>query len=379
MGSGDRIDVAVLGAGNGGVAAAADLGARGFRVALANRSRERLEPFLRLGGVEMAGALGTATVPLARMGTDVAEVVADADVIMLTVPAPGQAYYAPILARCVRSDQLIVLNGSNTGSALYLARCLADHGAPPLPIVELNSLTYICRMSSPTCVNITGPARMVRMAVLPVQRADDSAARFRRLYPQAELASSVLATSLMNLNAVLHPPGMLMNAGWIEHTAGQFFYYYEGTTPAVARAIAAVDAERRAVAQAYGIETPTFLEFFYRAGYTSRRAWEAGSLFEALRDSVPNRYIKAPPNLEGRYIEEDIGFGLVPLEALAHAAGVQVPTVSALIHLAGIATGVDHRRAGLSAEKMGIAGRDREAVVRLAQNGPPGWWGGGDS
>ncbi|MDR7574073.1 MAG: NAD/NADP octopine/nopaline dehydrogenase family protein [Armatimonadota bacterium] len=377
MGANDQIDVAVLGAGNGGIAAAADLGVRGFRVGLANRSRERLEPFLRLGGVEMTGALGSATVALARISTDVAEVVAGADVVMLTVPAPGHEYYARFLAGCLRSDQLIVLNGSNTGSALYLARILAEGGAPPLPIVEFNSLTYICRMASPTCVNITGPARMIRIGVLPAHQAENVAARVRRYYPQAELVANVLATSLMNLNAVLHPPGMVMNAGWIEHTAGQFYYYFEGTTPAVARAVAAVDAERQAVARAYGVETLTFLEFFYRAGYTSRRAWEAGSVFEALRDSVPNRYIKAPPSLQGRYIEEDIGFGLVPLEALAEAAGLPVPTVSALIHLAGIATGVDHRRAGLSSEKMGIVGLGRQDIVRLAYEGPAGWWRGG--
>ncbi len=41
------IDVAVLGAGNGGVAVAADLGVRGFRVALCNRSRERPTPAWR--------------------------------------------------------------------------------------------------------------------------------------------------------------------------------------------------------------------------------------------------------------------------------------------------------------------------------------------
>ncbi len=377
MAAGEAVDVAILGAGNGGVAAAADLGARGVRVALANRSRERLEPFRRLGGVEMTGALGTATVPLARITTDVAEAVAGAEVVMLTVPAPGQAFYAEALAGCLRPGQLIVLNGSNTGGALHVARILADRGAPPVPIVEFNSLTYICRMASPTCVNITGPARTVRMAVLPADRAGDAVARVRRYYPGAQPAATVLETSLLNLNAILHPPGVLMNAGWIEHTAGQFFYYYEGTTPAVARAVAAVDEERRAIARAYGIQTPTFLDVFYQAGFTSRRAWEAGSVFEAMRDSVPNRYIKAPPNLEGRYVQEDVGYGLVPLEALAAAAGVAVPTIASLIHLAGVATGVDHRRAGLSAEKLGIAGLDRDGVLRLAREGPAGWWKGG--
>ncbi len=370
MTSDQAIDVAILGAGNGGIAAAADLGVRGFRVALCNRSRERLEPFIRLGGVEMTGALGETTVRVGRITTDVADAVRGADLIMLTVPAHGQEYYAEALASVIEPPQLVVLNSSNTGSALHVARILASRGAPPVPVAELNSLTYICRMASPTRVNITGPARTIRMGVLPTAATAEAFARLARYYPQAQPASSVLETSLMNLNAVLHPPGMLMNAGWIEHTAGQFFYYYEGTTPAVARAIETLDRERQAVARAYGIETPALLDFFYRAGYTSRRAWAAGSIFEAMRDSVPNRYIKAPANLEGRYIQEDIGFGLVPFHALARGAGVPVPLTAALAHIASVATGVDYLQVGLTAARMGLEGADRATVERLAREGP---------
>ncbi len=64
------------------------------------------------------------------------------------------------------------------------------------------------------------------------------------------LASSVLETALSNLNAVFHPTGMIMNAGWIEHTGGNFLFYREGITEAVGRVTAAVDAERMAIARA---------------------------------------------------------------------------------------------------------------------------------
>jgi opine dehydrogenase len=366
----DRIDVAVLGAGNGGVAAAADLGLRGFQVSLCTRNAMRLLPFQRLGGVETTGALGEATVPVARITTDVAEAVRGAEVIMVTVPAPGHAYYAEALARCLTPDQVVVLNASNTGSALHVARILAQRGAPRVPIVEFNTLTYICRMASPTRVNITGPAQTISAAVLPADAGASAHPRVQRYYPQIQPASSVLVTSLTNFNAVLHPAGMIMNTGWIEHTAGAFSYYFEGTTPGVARAIEALDRERQAVAAGYDLRTPSFLEFFYRAGYTTRRAWEAGSVYEAIRDSVPNRYIKAPASLESRYIEEDVGFGLVPLLALAQAIGVAVPTVEAFIHLASVATGVDYRQVGLHAGRLGIAGATRADVERLARVGP---------
>lgn len=343
-------------------------------MALCNRSRERLLPLQRLGGVEVTGALGDATVPVARITSEIAEAVRGAEIIMLTVPAPGHSFYVERLAEFLEPSQMLVLNGSNTGSALHVARQLAARGAPLIPIVEFNMLTYICRMVSPTKVSITGAARAVAAGVLPARLREDAWRRVVRYYPQLEAVPTVLATSLCNFNAVLHPAGMVLNTGWIEHTAGQFYYYYEGNTPGVARAIEALDRERQAIARAYNVETPSFLEFFYRAGFTSRRAWEAGSVFEALRDSVPNRYIKAPSNLEGRYVEEDVGYGLVPMSAFAQAAGVAVPTVDALIHIASVVTGVDYRAVGLNAARLGIGGARRAEVERMVTEGP---WGAG--
>ena len=47
--------VAVLGAGHGGCAAAADLGRRGFAVRLHTRNAERLDELRRHGGIEARG------------------------------------------------------------------------------------------------------------------------------------------------------------------------------------------------------------------------------------------------------------------------------------------------------------------------------------
>lgn len=49
--------VAVLGAGNGGCAAAADLTRRGYTAALHSRSKERLQPIWERGGLHVVQAL----------------------------------------------------------------------------------------------------------------------------------------------------------------------------------------------------------------------------------------------------------------------------------------------------------------------------------
>jgi opine dehydrogenase len=55
--------IAVIGAGNGGCAAAAQLTQRGFDVRLYSRSGSTTEPLLAIGGIEYEGALGDGFAP----------------------------------------------------------------------------------------------------------------------------------------------------------------------------------------------------------------------------------------------------------------------------------------------------------------------------
>ena len=171
-------------------------------------------------------------------------------------------------------------------------------------------------------------------------------ALIKPLYPEIEQATSVLETALSNLNAVFHPPGMIMNAGWIQHTGGDFLFYREGITDAVGRVTAAVDAERMAVAKALGIPAMPFLDVFYEAGLTTKAARDSGDIARACQESEPNKTIKSPPSLDHRYVHEDVGYGLVPMAALGPARRRR---------------DADHRRAGAA---RGPCGRHRLCARR---------------
>src|SRR5450756_1782677 len=89
--------IAVLGAGHGGCAAAADLTARGYTVHLHARREATLEPLRKAGGIHARGVQnGLFTV--ARLTTVVADAIDGADLIMLVVPSSAHAYYAAALA-----------------------------------------------------------------------------------------------------------------------------------------------------------------------------------------------------------------------------------------------------------------------------------------
>ena len=179
----------------------------------------------------------------------------------------------------------------------------------------------------------------------------------------------MLEADLANLNAILHPPGMVCNAGWIQATAGKFGFYAEGSGPAVARVMDAIDAERLALARALGARAVPFTELFGQLGFTPGEQVGAAGAYHAIRRSELIRPIQSPPQLDHRYLHEDVGWGLVPWMHLAAAAGSPAPTITALTHLAGVINGIDYPRQGLTLERMGLAGKT-PAQIRAHVSAP---------
>ncbi|HEV3372927.1 MAG TPA: NAD/NADP octopine/nopaline dehydrogenase family protein [Xanthobacteraceae bacterium] len=357
--------IAVLGAGHGGCAAAADLGARGYAVRLHSRNAERLAALRARGGIEARG-VHDGLVPIDLMTTDLGEAVRGADLIMLVVPSIAHEAYARALAPLLDGSQPILLNPGHTGGALHLLHELRRAGnASPIKCCETVTLTYIARMAGPATVNIFSHTTRLRFAALPGRHTEEMFALIAPLYPNIVKATSVLETGLGNINAVFHPPGMLMNAGAIERSGGDFLFYREGITAAVGRVTAAVDAERMALAAALGVPATPFLDLFYEAGLTTKAARDSGSIARACEESAPNRAIKAPAALDHRYMHEDVGYGLVPMAELGRLAGVATPTMDALVRLAGLALGISYGRDGLTLERLGLAGKSPAELSRF--------------
>ena len=71
------------------------------------------------------------------------------------------------------------------------------------------------------------------LAAFPARNVDAVFQDVSNMYPVAK-AENVLATSLNNLNPIVHPVGAVMNAGWIDTLGKDFYFYRDGTTPSTA-------------------------------------------------------------------------------------------------------------------------------------------------
>ena len=362
-------NVTILGAGHGGCAAAADLTARGFEVRLHARREESLAPLREQSGIQAAGVQdGLFPVPL--LTTDIEAAITGADIIMLVVPSVAHGFYAEALAPLLTPDMPVFVNPGHTGGALHFVSELRRAGyTDPVKTCETVTLTYICRKTGPASVEIFSYTKTLKFAAFPGKHAQDMFDLVKPLYPEITLVSSVLETALTNINAVFHAPGMLMNAGWIEDTGGDFLFYREGITPAVGRVIAELDAERMAVAKALGVPTASFLENFYQAGLTTLEAKDSGDISRACVESEPNWKIKSPPSLDHRYIHEDVGYGLVPFAGFGRLAGVPTPTIDGIIHLTSEMMDIPYATDGLTLEAMGLYDLDAEGVLKFVEEG----------
>lgn len=362
--------IAVLGAGNGGCAAAADLTLRGYEVRLFSRSESTIAKLAKRGEIELIEDGTTKSAAPYFMSPHLPPVVTGADLIVVASPAVAHEYLAKNLASYLTDGQIILLNPGHTGGSLHFAHLLRTLGCKAeVRLCETVTLTYICRMPEPGRVEVYRRTTNLRCAAFPGKFTGDLLSEIHQVFPNIVRAANVLETGFSNINAIMHPAGMLGNAGWIEKTGGDFLYYREGITPVIGAWIDKVDNERLAIVGSLGLKPLRFVDIFHQAGLTTAEARDSGSAYRAIHASEPNFTIKSPPSLDHRYIREDVAYGLVPMAEIGRLLGVKTPTMDALITLASTALASDFRTEGLTLEKMGLAGVTPDRLPKILQDG----------
>ena len=172
--------VAVLGAGHGGQAMAGHLALQGVAVNVYNRSSARLAAMQEQGGVYVEGVV-KGFGRLRTITSDLATALADAELIMVVVPASAHRQIAQACAPHLRDGQIIILNPGRTGGALEFAATLRAKGCTAqIKLAETQTLVYSCRLAAPGRVRILSLKRRVLLAALPATNTADVLSAVRR-------------------------------------------------------------------------------------------------------------------------------------------------------------------------------------------------------
>jgi opine dehydrogenase len=355
------LEVAVVGAGNGGLAVAGYAGLGGARVRLYDIVAERIEPVATRGGIEVTGAVtGFASIEVAT--TNPAAALAGAELVVLVVTGPDQAEAARALTEHTPRSSYWVVKPGCTGGALEVRDVLTRGGRSDVTVGETDSFLFACSIPGPAASHISAIKQTLGLAVLPPERASELYSKVQTMFPQASLLPTVLHSGFTNMNAVAHVGPMLLNAGRIEQARGSFEFYGDGITESVARVVASYDEERVSAAAAYGVAVEPFREWVgVTYGISGSSTYE---VFQRLQHEV-YRSSPAPASLSHRYLAEDVPCGAVPTASLGRAAGVDMPMHESLVELASIVHGRDYWSVGRTAERLGLAGKDAAQITEL--------------
>jgi len=357
----------VLGAGHGGKAMAAHLALMGADVALWNRTFEHIAIMKKRGGIELESAEGGphGFGKLRLVTSDIEQAIAHAQVIMVVLPSSAHADVAKAAAPFLKDGQIVILHPGRTLGALEFAKVIRDVGCTAdVTVAEAETFIYASRADGPAQARIFRIKEAVPLAALPSSRNELVLESIQHAYPQFIDGVDVLHTGLNNMGAIFHPALTLLNAGWIEHTHGDYQFYIDGVTPSVARVLEVLDRERVTVASSLGIRARTSLEWLKLAYDT-----DGVDLHEAIQNQPGYYGIKAPTTLNHRYLFEDVPMSMVPMASLGKRFGVSVLGMESIIKLGSIIHRTDYWRRGRTVERLGLEQWSVSELTRFVQEG----------
>lgn len=357
--------VAVIGAGNGGTAIAAYLSSIGTKVHLCDLFPEYLKGIQEDGSITMTLDGKTSTHTLELVTSDLVKAIDGVKLIMVVTPSFTHKMVAEACCDTLTDGQIIVLNPGRTGGAVeFMSTIRAKGCTADITVAEAQTLIYSCRKTGPSSVEIYGVKKELTLGTFPSNRTQMVLDELNPLYPQFVPAKNCLETSLSNIGALFHPAPVLLNIGRIETDPHGFRYYTDGISPSTAILVEQIDTERQAVAAAYGVEVLS-AEQWMKQSYDTY----GNNLHELIQHNEAYIDIKAPTDIQVRYVTEDVPMSLVPISELGKIASVETPNIDAVIQLTSTVYCRDFRAEGRNSKNLGLEGMSMEQVIRLFETG----------
>lgn len=305
--------VGILGAGGAAFGAAAQLSLGGHRPTLWSPSGRGTAELATGAPLRATMALETSFHP--GVAHSAREAVSGSDVVILAMPANAHKMALEAVAQHLQDGQSVIISSHASFGALYLSKLLAERGIRA-PIIAWSTTLTTGRKTSPTEVKVNSLRSKIDMATVPETALEEGHALCTQLFgDRFVIRDGLLAIALSNLNPQNHLAIALFNLTRMEH--GEVWGQAQNVTPAVGRVMEQLDAERLAIADAFGLTVRTIREH-YAFSYQLPVAGIAEMNAELHRRGQGGF---GPATPDSRYVLEDAPFGLWPTILLGRLAG----------------------------------------------------------
>ncbi|OGP76107.1 MAG: hypothetical protein A2W09_04695 [Deltaproteobacteria bacterium RBG_16_50_11] len=371
--------VAILGGGNGGHAAAADLSLAGFKVNFFELPQfaESFERVLRTKEVRIEGVSRDGIARLNLATTHIQQAIQEVEIIFVITPAFGHRIMAEACAPHVQDGQTIVVMPGSGGSLEFAKIFKEKKVKKEITFAETCTLPYGARLKGPGHVSVLIYAVTLPTGVFPSRKTKEVIPKLKRFYPVITPAKDVLEAAVNNPNPIVHPAATLLSATRIEHSKGEFYLYAEGMTPSVGRTFESLNAERLALCKTMGYKLYHWdnLEFkYYNLGETEEEcrhrilntsmdaAFGKDGIYAGIK-------MKGPENLKDRFVTEDVPYGMVLLSTLGNLLGIPTPTHDAVIQLASVINRTNYWKMGRGISELGLSKLNKKGLKKFLHDG----------
>lgn len=280
-----------------------------------------------------------------------------ADVLLVAVPVNAHQTVMEALVPHLRSGQTVIVSSMASLSSLYLFEAAARRGIDLL-VASFGTTVLTARRSGPTQVRVMTRRSELGVSALPVARTDEAVALCRGLFGHLFVPqSNCLASALTNINPPAHGPLALFN--WTRIERAELWPQYHYMTPQVADVILALDRERLALAQAWGLQVRTIEAHFAKSfGTTAPTLAGIAEELHAKRGGPPG-----PTDTQTRFITEDMPYGLAFCVTLGALAGVPMVATRTVVEMASLLVGRNLAADNTLIPALGLAGETRAGLL----------------
>lgn len=305
--------------------------------------------------LESTGVLESRT--QVRMARNAQALAAHADAILIAVPMNGHKAVMDALLPQLQDRHTVIVSSMGSLSSLYLYESARARGVAAT-VASFGTTVLTARRQGPASVRIMTRRPSLSVSCLPGSRQPKALALCESLFGAGFTADgNALASALANINPVGHGPMALLN--WTRIERAEHWPQYHYLTPRVAAVIERLDAERRALAAAFGLEVRSIERHLAQSfGAQSERLADIAAELHAKRGGPPG-----PTDMQTRYLHEDVPYGLVFLLALGRIARVPVPAMEAVVAMAGLVAGEDFASANELIPALRLPGASVEELL----------------
>lgn len=322
------MNVCLIGGGAQTHVIAATLASKGNSVNILTR-----RPAEWVGSLEIETPSGRVCGKLSKVSAHPADVIPDADVILLTVPGYANAQELHAIKPYLRREALVGGVFCSSGFFFEALKVLPE----TQPLWGFQRVPYIARVEQygrSARILSTKPELKIAIERLSEESKQNFATWLAEsLENKVVLANNYLEVSLTNSNPILHTGRLYtMFADWdTDRRSDHNILFYEEWTHEAAQMIIDMDAELFRLLKVLPVTPGSLLPLleYYESSDAESLKCKISSItgFKGLTSPMKEDERGWYPDYSSRYFTEDFGYSLRYIVELAHSHGIPVPTL----------------------------------------------------